>query len=750
MSQLSFDAPDTQNPAVSFVMGDRPSFTSELSQGLICGHIEKIVFQNAVTGQCLLDVKPEGPVKGHFMVAGFTASVFPGQSVIAKISRSVQEGELKTLSAASLEVGLPVSERTMRKFLKSPAMGELSKSLAKALVDKFPQNLLVVMDLNPNRLAEAEGVGEKRRQQIVEAWKKFKALEKFKKFLFAEHLPLDWAEQLWPSLGAEAQDQFIKAPYALARERGLSFDLVDAYALRRGFAIESEERLRCALGGLLQEYYKEGHSAYPETKLLDEAVLKLNCRRDCLERALELELVENEFVEDMIGRIPCIYLREVWRLEQDVARMIKAFQYKDTPWGWFNLEKVLNWSQSILNLQLAPLQKEAIETALSSPLTVITGGPGTGKTTMVRALTTILQTQFLKFALCTPTGRAAKRLEEATGQPAQTIHRLLKLNGLTGEFTYRRENPLDVDLVLVDEISMVDIALMHHLLLALPDHCALILVGDADQIPPVGAGNILQSIIDSEKFAVVRLKEIFRQSEQSHIKINAQRINAGEMPLKTDRVDSDFHYLPVHGNEEAKRLVFDLATRVIPNEYGITDMKQVQILVPLNTGGLGTQLLNQELQKLYIDMEKTSASILGFEQNFAVGDKVMVIKNDYKKNLFNGDIGFIRAIHHLGQYLDIEFEDRRVRFDFEELDRLTLAYAISIHKSQGSEYRAVIVVVTLEHLPLAQRHLIYTAVTRGKELVFLVAEPQALQMAIASDENNRRWEKLTELLRAIE
>lgn len=748
MSQLSFETPDKKMPAELSVEEARQAPLTDLAIGLIAGHVEKVVFLNPVTGQCLLDIKPEGPIKGHFMIAGYASSVFPGQSIVAKIGREVQEGESKILAASSLEIGLPLTERTLRKFLKSPAMSELGKNIAKSLAEKFPKNLFAVMDLDPRRLGEAEGVGDKRRQQIVEAWEKFKSQETFKKFLFSEHLPLAWADQLWPDYGMESQEHFVKNPYAIARTHALSFDLVDAYALRRGFAIESEERLRCALNDLLQEFYKQGHCAYPEEKLLEEAARKLNCSRDLLESALEIEIIEKKFIEERIGETACIYLREVWQLEQNVAALLRAFRYRDTPWGWFNLEKVLNWSQSILNIQLAPLQREAIETALSSPLTVITGGPGTGKTTLVRTLTTILQTQFLKFALCTPTGRAAKRLEETTGQPAQTIHRLLKLNGLTGKFAFNRDNPLDVDLVLVDEISMVDIALMNSLLEALPDHCALILVGDADQIPPVGAGNILQSMIESQRFTVVRLKEIFRQSEQSMIKINAQRINSGQMPLKADLAGSDFLYLPVHGNEEAKRMVFDLATRVIPSDYGITDMKQVQILVPTNTGVLGTQKLNQELQKIYTDDNKAAGAILGFDQNFAVGDKVMVIKNDYKKNLFNGDIGFIRSIDHPSQYLDIEFDDRRIRFDFEELDRLSLAYAISIHKSQGSEYRAVIVVVTAEHLPLAQRHLIYTAVTRGKDLVFLVAEPQALQTAISSDENNRRWEKLTELLQS--
>lgn len=738
MSQLSFETGKDET-----VLG---AFSTDLQSGLIAGHVEKVVFINPVTGQCLLDIKPEGAVKGHFMVAGAVASVFPGQSLIAKIGRPVAEGEVKVLPAQTIEIGPPVTERTMRKFLKSAAMSELGKNIAKSLVETFPQNLFAIMDLDPRRLGEADGVGGKRREQIIHAWEKFKSQEQFKKFLFAEQLPLEWAGLLWVHFQTEALETFVKNPYAVARDYGLSFDLVDGYALRRGFSIESEERLRCALTDLLQENYKQGHCAFPEAKLLEEATRKLNCSQEGLESALEIEIIEKKFVEDRIQGTACIYLKTIWDLEQSVARMLRAFELKDTPWGWFNLEKVLSWAQSILNLQLAPLQKEAIETALSSPLTVITGGPGTGKTTLVRALTTILQTQFLKFALCTPTGRAAKRLEETTGQPAQTIHRLLKLNGLTGEFAFNSQNQLDVDLVLVDEISMVDIALMKSLLEALPDHCALILVGDADQIPPVGAGNILQSIIDSGRFTVVRLKEIFRQSEQSLIKINAQRINAGEMPLKTELAGSDFHYMPVHGNEEAKRIVFDLATRVIPNEFGITDLKQVQILVPMNSGALGTQKLNQDLQKTFTK-EDPASGIAGFEQNFSIGDKVMVIKNDYKKNLFNGDIGFIRYIDHALQFLDIEFDDRRIRFEFEELDRLSLAYAISIHKSQGSEYRAVIVVITSEHLPMAQRHLIYTAVTRGKELVFLVAEPQALQIAIASDENNRRWDKLTELLR---
>lgn len=722
------------------------SLFSDIESGVVIGSVERVVFFNESTGQCLLDVKVDS-LKQHVMLTGYAPSVYPGQSIYAEVQERPAHIE-KPFVARRLDVKPPNSERTLRKFLKSDAMSGLSKNVAKSLAEKFPENFFAILEMDPARLSEAPGVGQKRRIQVIEAWEKYKTVADFKKLLFEEGLPLEWAETLWTFYGLESLSRFVARPYAVARDHNLAFDLVDGYALRKGFPKDSEERVRGALHDLLQNYYKQGHCAYPEGKLVEEAQKKLAVSPELLEDALEIELVEGKFVEDKIGETPCIYLQDIWRMERVVAKRILSFKGKEPPWGWFNLEKLLSWAQSLLAIQLAPLQKEAVEIALSSSLTVITGGPGTGKTTLVKSLTAILQTQFLKFVLCSPTGRAAKRLEETTGHPAQTIHRLLKLNGLTGEFTFNRETPLDVDLVLIDEVSMVDLSLMYHLLEALPEHCALILVGDADQIPPVGAGNILQSVIESKQFPIVRLKDIFRQSESSLIKINAQRINSGQMPLKAEHTQTDFHYLPVHSVEQTKNMIFDLATRVIPKDYGITDLRDVQILVPLNTGILGTQQLNLELQQSFAGEALGKTQIQGPEQNFTSGDKVMVIKNDYTKNVFNGDVGFIRRIDYHDQFLDIEFDERTIRFGFDELDRLSLAYAISIHKSQGSEYRAVIVVVTSEHLPLAQRHLIYTAVTRGKEHVFLVAEPGALQIAILSDENNQRWQKLTELLKS--
>jgi exodeoxyribonuclease V alpha subunit len=679
----------------------------------ITASIERVVYYNDETGQCVLDVKPFD-FKPHVLISANLASVFPGQNVEAQVifsqfqlqsfkseDSSAVEG---ILTSRKVQLRPPSSARTLKKYLKSGSIAGLGPHLATTLAKAFPETFLSVLDENPRLLLEVPGVGRKRQLQILEAWKQSKALTQFRNFLFSEGLPLTWAQILWPSHGIESHSFLKEHPYEAVTRHQLAFDEVDAFALREGFSLSFKPRIRCGLYDVLQSYYKQGHCAYPEAKLIEETREKLAVSNPEIEDALELELISENLISDSISGVTCIYLKEIWDLEQAVARKLLAFDGKQPPWGWFNSQKVLNWAQTLLNIQLAPLQKQAIETALSSSLTVITGGPGTGKTTLIRSLVTILQTQFMKFALCSPTGRAAQRLDEATGAPAKTIHRLLKYDSSSGKFIYNQSNPLDLDLVLIDEVSMVDLSLMSHLLDALPSHCALILVGDADQIPPVGAGNILQSVIDSSRFQTVKLTDIFRQSEKSLIKLNAHRINSGEMPINAESGPSDFHYLPTVGIEETKKVILDLVTRVIPNECSIRDPSQLQILVPLNRGPLGTKQLNEELQQLISQPQpmratgqtaetENSESVSGFGQTFKRGDKVMVIKNDYKKDVFNGDIGFIHRIDHFQQFIEVQFEERSVFFNFEELDRLTLAYAISIHKSQGSEYRAVIVVL---------------------------------------------------------
>lgn len=713
------------------------------------GIVEKVVYFNEETGQCVLEISSDD-FKLNFLVTGRLPFVDPGQTVYGELAIETSEipAHPGPILVHGLQVGLPRTKRALKKFLKSEAIPQIGPSVASLLADSFPDNLFHVLEEGPDKITQVKGLGRKRLQQILDSWETFKSRRAMNLFLFEQNLPLIWTQMLWPHYGHDSLRVLIDRPYETVLKHQLDFELVDSFALREGFPIESSDRIQCGLYHLLNSHYRQGHCAYPEHLLLEEAREKLLVPLTLIEEALETEILQDHLVSEMIGETLCIYLKEIWTLEQEVARKLLAFQWKEPPWGWFNLEKVLSWAQKLLQIQLAPLQRHAIETALSSSLTVITGGPGTGKTTLIRSFVTILQTQFSKFALCSPTGRAAQRLEEATGARAQTIHRLLKYNAAAGGFTFNRKTPLDLDLVLIDEVSMVDLSLMNHLLDALPAHCALILVGDADQIPSIGAGNVLQSVIDSGRFSTVRLTDIFRQREQSLIKINAHRINSGEMPVNSEG-PSDFHYIPVKSVDETKKVIFDLVTRVIPEKCGITDSRQFQILVPLNRGPLGTQQLNEELQKSVTrPAHDRTQGVTGFGQNFRVGDKVMVNKNDYKKDVFNGDIGFVERIDHTSQFVEILFEQRSVQFDFDELDRLTLAYAISIHKSQGSEYRAVVVVVSSEHLPMAQRHLIYTAVTRGKEHVFLVADPVALQAAVMSDETNRRWQKLTELLSA--
>ncbi len=714
---------------------------------LLVASVEKVIYFDENNGQCLLEVKSPELSKNIFL-SGRLATVYPGQSLTA-YGYHLKDSMPGIIEAENIVLQPPASTRTLKKFLKSEALSAVKPRMATLLAEAFPDDLFSVLDNEPEKLLKIRGLGEKSLNSIVSSWREYKAIVDLREFLFKESLPLIWKEELWPFHRYESLGFLKNNPYQAQRRHSLSFELIDDFAMRSGFPHDSTDRITCGLIDTLQNYCKQqGHCAYPENQILKETSERLDIPIDLIENVYELNLVHELFVSDIINGETCIYLKEIWELERKVARQLKEFLQRSPPWGWFNLQKVLKWSQDLLDIRLAPLQTEAIEAALSSSFTIITGGPGTGKTTLIRSLVKILQTQFASFALCSPTGRAAQRLSEATGMPAQTIHRLLKYDTLSGEFLHNQSNPLPVDLLLVDEASMVDLVLMGHLLDALPSHCALILVGDADQIPPVGYGSALQSVINCGRFNTVKLTDIFRQKEKSLIKLNAHRINSGLMPIESPDAISDFHYYPVHGSEQAKETIKKLVTDIIPRQFGFHDPSQIQILVPMNKGVLGTQSLNEELQKLSrANSSPSTESLFGFTQNFKINDKVMVVKNDYRKDVFNGDIGFISGIHHSAQTLNVQFDDKMVSFSFDELSKLTLAYAITIHKSQGSEYPIVVVVISNVHLPLVQKNLIYTAITRGQEHVFLVADPNALQTAITADETNRRWQKLTELLK---
>lgn len=714
-----------------------------VTRSKLTGSIERVTFFNSETGQCILQVRLDSGVV--LFLSTRLPWVNPGLAVtITNLSKFAERGKIHRADA--VHVHDPTSEKNLRRFFRSGALTgigpKLARELAKAHATFFPMTVLQVIEQSPDRLLEIPGIGRARQKQIVRAWAECRGKNQLREFLLLENFPLHWSQLLWAEHGAQSLAYLRQLPYAAVNRHHLDFDLVDRFALKNGALLESTERLRCGLKQTLWRLYKQGHCCFPEEEVLTMSSRQLEVPRDLLEEILELEILEREVIGETVQAMPCLYLAEVWDLERRVASKLLELRQRQAPWGWFNSQKVLAWAQEILGIRLAPLQQAAIDRVLSSSLTVITGGPGTGKTTLIRSLVTILHTQHMRLALCSPTGRAAQRLSAATQQPAQTIHRLLKYDSATARFSYNRENPLAVDLVLVDEASMIDLALMADLLDALPTQAALVLVGDANQIPPVGAGTVLHSLITSNRFEVVRLQEIYRQSEHSSIKENAKRINDGLMPRPL--ATGDFQYLPVKNAAEAQSVLTHLLNEIaLDREHG-SNRQDLQILVPLNSGPLGTIELNRQLQQLFRHRGFDENSTAEFGQDFRIGDKVMVVKNDYSKDIYNGDIGFVSALNFEAQFIEVRFPDRTLPFRFSELDRLTLAYAISIHKAQGSEYETVIVIVTKEHLPMAQRHLIYTAVTRGKRQVFLIAEPLALQAALERVE--KRWENLTPLL----
>jgi exodeoxyribonuclease V alpha subunit len=618
---------------------------------------------------------------------------------------------------------------------------------AKKLVRAFGEKVFDVIEVTPDRLREVDGIGPVRAASILAAWAERKAVREIMVFLHSHGVGTARAVRIFKTYGADAIQVMTENPYRLARDiRGIGFKTADAIAMKLGIKKTALVRTRAGISYALTEAMDEGHCGLPTGELIPLAEKLLEVPEELIRTALDLELQEGSVIADRVGATDCTFLAGLYAAERVVAERLLTLANGSVPWRWIDAEKALPWIEQRTGLTLAESQAVAIRSALTAKVLVITGGPGVGKATIVNSILRILAAKGARLLLCAPTGRAAKRMSEATGMAAVTIHRLLEVDPKTGGFRRGPNNPLDCELLVVDETSMVDILLMHALLKAVPDQAALLIVGDVDQLPSVGPGQVLADVIGSGTIPVVRLTEVFRQAAKSRIIVNAHRVNQGKMP-EFDRHDpeSDFYFIPADGPEAAVSRIIELVKTRIPRRFGFDAIHDIQVLCPMNRGGVGARSLNIELQAALNPAGDRKVERFGW--TFAPGDKVMQIENDYDKEVYNGDIGYIDDVDPTGGEVVARFDGRTVTYGFGELDMLVPAYATTIHKSQGSEYPAVLIPVLTQHYAMLQRNLLYTGVTRGKRLVVLVGQKKAVAIAVRNVSGRRRWSKLQDWLR---
>jgi exodeoxyribonuclease V alpha subunit len=711
----------------------------------LSGLVERVTFHSPETGFCVLRVK----VRGHrelVTVLGSAASIQPGEFIQASGRWDNHREHGIQFKTSFLKVMPPSSLDGIEKYLGSGMIKGIGPHFAKKLVKAFGEEVFDVIESSPERLRKLDGIGPKRVERITSGWADQKAIREIMVFLQSHGVGTSRAVRIYKTYGADAIPLVSENPYRLARDiKGIGFLTADQIAEKLGIEKTAMIRARAGISYTLTEAVSEGHCGLPEDDLMPMAEQLLEIPTDILRDALQQELQEKTVVADTIGERRCIFLGHLWQAEKVVAERLKALAAGPPSWPEIDTKKAISWVEQKLGVTLAQSQRDAVKTAVSSKVMVITGGPGVGKTTLVNAILRILVVKGVSVALAAPTGRAAKRLSESTGKEAKTIHRLLEVDPKHGGFKRDLDNPLECDLLVVDETSMVDVSLMASLVKALPNSAALMVVGDVDQLPSVGPGRVLADIIDSTAVPVARLTEIFRQAAESQIITNAHRVNAGHMPNldATKSGTSDFYFVEAHDPDDGVSKIIEIVKNRLPNRFGFDPITDVQVLCPMNRGGLGARALNVELQKaLNPPVDEIFIERFGF--TYRIGDKVMQTDNDYDKEVFNGDVGYVRRIDPDSQELVIEFDGRPVEYQFGELDQVALAYAVSIHKSQGSEYPAVVIPMMMQHYMMLRRNLLYTGITRGRKLVVLVGQKKAVGMAVKGKVETRRLSKLAE------
>ena len=649
--------------------------------------------------------------------------------------------------AEVLQIVPPTTLEGIEKYLGSGMVKGIGPHFAKKLVMAFGEAVFEVIEETPERLQELEGIGPKRRALVVVAWAEQQTIREIMVFLQSHGVGTSRAVRIYKTYGDEAIVKVSENPYRLALDiYGIGFKTADTIALKLGIPQDSLIRAQAGVRHALQEWGEQGHCAAPREKLVELAIKLLEIPEGIVQEAIHTEMDAERLIGESTEDGELVYLVKMFRAELGCATHLQRLLAGSPLWGRIDAGKALPWVEEKTGLTLSESQRQAITRVLCNKVAIITGGPGVGKTTLVNSILLILRAKRLKVLLCAPTGRAAKRMTETTGIEAKTVHRLLEFDPKAFQFKRNEENPLDTQLLVIDEISMMDTVLMHQLLKALPDQAGLLIVGDVDQLPSVGPGAVLSDMIDSGVVTTVRLTEIFRQAQDSRIITNAHRINRGEVPFSPPEGEgSDFYLIEAQSPEEIAEKLIQVVTERIPARFGYHPINDIQVLVPMNRGGLGVHALNVELQKRLNG--KSEPKVSKFGTTYAPGDKVMQMVNNYDKEVFNGDIGRITSIQPDDRTVAIDFDGRAVSYDLMEMDEISLAYAASIHKSQGSEYPVVVIPLAMQHFMLLERNLLYTAVTRGKKLVVVITEPKALRMAVWNRKSRKRITRLSERLR---
>ncbi len=710
------------------------------------GVLEKIVFANEENAWSVVRLTVAGQ-RDTVTAVGNLLGVQPGENLRLTGTWINDPKYGRQFRVSSYATVTPATLAGIEKYLGSGLIRGIGKVMASRMVAAFGLETLDVIENQPHRITEVEGIGPKRSREILRAWEEQREIKEVMIFLQSHGVSTHYAIKIYKTYGSQATKLVRENPYRLASDiYGIGFKSADKIAAALGIPKDAPQRIEAGTLYLLGQGADRGHVYLPRKDLLEEAEKLLEAPAALVERAVDaLAELEQVMVEILpASEEKAVFLKALHAAEAGVAGRIKALLVQPPLPLEIDLDRALDWFEGQERIELARQQKQAIRAGLTRKVLVITGGPGTGKTTLVRGIVKILEKKRQRVLLAAPTGRAAKRLSEATGGEATTLHRLLEFDPKTRQFVRNREHPLSCDLLIVDEVSMLDTVLAYHVLRAVPDQGRVIFVGDVDQLPSVGPGRVLGDLIRSEAVEVVRLTEIFRQAERSLIVVNAHKVNQGVMPI-VESVDSqgDFFFIERQTPEEIVETLAQLVSKRVPGKFGLDPVEQIQVLTPMNRGPLGTDNLNARLRDL---LNPEGPTLTRGGHSLRVGDKVMQVRNNYDLEVFNGDIGRVAAIDEVDQIVKVTVDGREVIYDYGSIDELVPAYACTIHKSQGSEYPCVLIPLHTTHYVMLQRNLLYTALTRAKRLAILVGEERALRIAVGNRRVRPRFTRLAERL----